>query len=276
MKRFPLYASSWTRGISLLAACVFVLAFAACGGRDTVASRSAAAYAEAVEKGLTIEEGHGHGAGDDGHATPATVPTSDAEHETAEHEVAAHEIADHEMPEHTTADHQVAGHEVAGHEVAGHDVAHTGGARAAAGQHAAGHAAPRAASADHAQHLVAGTTAPHGSMQHTAPEPAAGEPEHAAHGMTGVAIPPGGLWGPVPGSSPVSPALAPSLPVVAAPSTSAAIAAVDPAATLAPDRADAPAAISVIESRKGTGEAHEGHEPPREERHEHPPGESRR
>ncbi|MHB0968538.1 MAG: heavy metal-binding domain-containing protein [Thermoanaerobaculia bacterium] len=55
-----------------LATLALVAAFviAACGGRDSVASRSAAAYDDAKKKGVAIGGGHEHG----GHAASATAP----------------------------------------------------------------------------------------------------------------------------------------------------------------------------------------------------------
>lgn len=50
----------------------FVLLFAACGGRQSVASRSAAAYDEAKRKGIPIGGGHEHG----GHAAGDTTASS--------------------------------------------------------------------------------------------------------------------------------------------------------------------------------------------------------
>jgi uncharacterized protein involved in copper resistance len=76
--------SQASSGAASLVALAFVVV--ACGGHDTAASRSAAAYDEALRKGTPIEKGDGHG----GHGAPAgekpaqAEPPPHAEHAAAE------------------------------------------------------------------------------------------------------------------------------------------------------------------------------------------------
>jgi hypothetical protein len=76
-KRVPDFLSTvWTVAIALLACAVFS---AACSRRQTVASKSAAAYDEAVEKGLPIGSGHGgHGHGAVGSPSGEEAPDAGA------------------------------------------------------------------------------------------------------------------------------------------------------------------------------------------------------
>lgn len=322
------------------AATLALVVFAAgCGGGDTVASRSAAAYDEAVAKGVPIEGGDGHGGHEHGAAAAThdgtTTATGGHAHDTSTttgtaghaHSGAA---AGGAMPaphtDHGAHEMRAARDAHAGHTApaagarstrgeAGH--AHDGGAASgtrppgqphaahgatpAARQHAGGHgehtaattrrADPHAqhgaaASPEHMQHGTPATrehvqhgtrldaqaqtqhgTVPHDGMQHgehAQPHaqhvaPSAGA--HAGHDMSAAraAIPPGGLWGPVPGAGAAPPQIAPALPLAPAPERSGEMSRLDPAATLRPDAADAPAAISVIESRKSAAGAHAGH-----------------
>jgi hypothetical protein len=63
------HSMNYTRRALGSAALVAVLLITACGGRDSVASRSAAAYDDAKKKGVVIGGGHEHG----GHAASETA-----------------------------------------------------------------------------------------------------------------------------------------------------------------------------------------------------------
>ena len=120
----------------------------------------------------------------------------------------------------------------------------------------------------------------HGQMQHGEMQPGAmqhdatGPAEHGGHagmdhsGDANTAIPPGGLWGRVPGSVPANPAAGPALPMAPAPATNDAMKSLRPDITLAPDPADTPAAISVQEAKKATGEGDDSAHPPDHSQHD--------
>lgn len=276
---------------------VLTLTAGGCGGRDTVASRSAAAYREAVEKGIPIEDDHGGHAHDQG---GAVSPEDPAEHHegavaTADHHDASatDDHADHSKP--AEGDHAGHGapegptHEAMRHDDTAEHAQHGVTARTDdAAQHAQHGATVR--SGDAAQHAQHGATvrtddaaqhAQHETMQHEDPAQhgesgATSAAEHGGHGATlhgpeaHAAIPPGGLWGPVPGAVPGNAAAAPALPMAPLPTTSAEMNRLRPDATLSRDRGDTPAAIAVIEAQKSAGSAHEGHGAPAAgEQHDH-------
>lgn len=249
---------------------------AACGGRDTVASRSAEAYRDAVERGLPIDDGHGghDGAGDEDGA----MAISPAHHDDA----AAHQ-ADADVAHHVEGGAPIGAADHGAHRPSRDDAARPAGAGAAHGvDHGAPDQAVRHGAAQHQTMPQRG--AAHGAMGHdvAGETSATGAGEHGGHEATlhgadvHAAIPPGGLWGPVGGAEPAQPSAAPPLPIVPAPSTSEAMAQLRPDATLAPDRGDTPAQIAVIEAQKSAGGGHEGHVPeepaePQQEHREHPP-----
>ena len=92
-------------GLALVAA---ALLLAACGGKQTMASRSAAAYREAQAKGIPVSGGpeHGHEAG--GAATTSTA--SEMDHSTMEHAAMEHAAMDHSAMDHSTMDHGAMDH----------------------------------------------------------------------------------------------------------------------------------------------------------------------
>lgn len=248
----------------IISAAVALLFLVSCGGRDTVAERSAAAYRDAVEKGVPIEDDHGgHGAHGDQAPGGSTLP---ATHE--DHGAAGHGAAGAEHP---------AGHAAAGggaHDAAQHGEAQQGeAAQHGAAQHGAvQHDAAQQGATQHGaqqgemQHGDAQRgEMQHGEMQHDAAQHGqmhldqSGSSEHGGHSVTShspdahSAIPPGGLWGAVPGSVPARPAAAPALPMAPVPATNDEMKSLRPDSTLAPDPADTPAAISVQEAKKAAG-----------------------
>jgi Heavy metal binding domain len=73
-------------------------------------------------------------------------------------------------------------------------------------------------------------------------------------------IPPGGLWGPVRGASPASPATTPTLPLAPAPRSTADMATVNPTITLIIDDHDTPTAIAVAEANRSNTTPPEQHD----------------
>ena len=204
--------------------CAFVVALAfflaACGGKETMASKSAAAYHEAKTKGTPVGGGHEHG----GHAIEGAT-----DHST---------MTDRPAMDHST--------------MAGMDPSPTGSMDHSTMDHSTmtgtGHS--KMTAADHSQ--MAGmdrstTTTDHSSMagmDHSGAQPGsmAGVSDSAMQGMHHGA-----------------PSAAVAV-VTAAPRSSAEIGRVDPAATLRPDAFDAPAAASVAEAAKAAGGgSHAGH-----------------
>lgn len=281
----------------IISAAVPFLFLVSCGGEDTVAERSAAAYREALEKGLPIEDDHGgHGAHGDQAPGETTLPAAHEDHGAAgaeDHAMAGHGDAPGTAGEHAMGGAPAGAHEAAGHGAAGaeHPAGHAaagngahGGAQHSGAQHdAMQHGAAQSGTAQHdaMQHGAAQPGAAQhdamqpGEMQHDAMQPGAtGPAEHGGHaGMNHSAdahsaIPPGGLWGRVPGSVPGRPAEAPALPMAPAPATSDEMKRLRPASTLAPDPADTPAAISVQEAKKATGEEDHSAHPPDHTQHD--------
>ena len=180
---------------------------AACGGRETVASKSAAAYREAQEKEAAVTAGHEHG-----HEHGQAAATRTDAHAGHDMSTAADHAAMGHGAQGTTADHAAHGG-MTTHAAHGETTDHTahGGAtdhaahgrprqqqhatHAAHGDHTTGHAARgtrsggdhaamghgAAASGAHAQHGTG--TAPGAHAQHSAPQPAppAAHTDHGAH-----------------------------------------------------------------------------------------------
>jgi hypothetical protein len=254
-------------------AIVFALLAAACGGKETTASRSDAALREAQAKGVPVGgDGHEHGHGGD----PAT--TTGVDHSAHGTTTDAHAAMDHSTMDHSTmapADHAAMGHATtgaaahAGHGVstgtAGHTDAHAGhgSSSTSASQHAghsqssgassahAGHTPSAAAPSQHAGHSQS-SDAPDAHAGHT---PSAAAPsQHTGHSQT-----------PTPASAHAghgaTHTAAPAVEI-RAPASNAEIARTQPAATLRGDEFDAPAATSVSEAAKaaGGGGNHAGHD----------------
>lgn len=262
MKRFR--GMNLIRGLPVAAA----LIAAACGGEQSVASRSAAAYREAQAKGTPAGGGHDHGS----HAAAAETAG------TAEHGAhgahGAHATSTGDVAADHAAHGTVAGaHAGMNHGAAGGAMDHSAHGGAGAPDHAAmtpGHAqhgASTSATNAHAAHTSTPAAAHdrHAGMQHAAPSAAAGA--HAQHGaQTPAAQVDHSEHGPVPSPATAGAdshaqhgAATPSAPAEA-PRSINAMQRVQPAATLRGDAFDAPAAASVSEAAKAThGGSHEGH-----------------
>ena len=235
---------------------LLVLLAAACGGRSSVASKSAEAYREAQEKGTALGgDGHDHGSHEAGTATTATV-----DHSAHETPAAAH-----------TGDDAGTGHGM--HAAAGSD-AH-GAHRAATdpGTHAAMGRTEHAAMSDaHAEHAAPATDhSAHGATPARAPAHAGHTmpaTDHSAHGATPAQAPAhAGHIAPLDrtGPDPHHPAaqIAAPAPVPVAPRSNAEMRNLQPSSTLQPDAFDAPAPVSVSEAARARagGTDHGAHDP---------------
>ena len=235
---------------------LLVLLAAACGGRSSVASKSAEAYREAQEKGTALGgDGHDHGSHEAGTATTATV-----DHSAHETPAAAH-----------TGDDAGTGHGM--HAAAGSDAhgAHRAatdpGTHAAMGrtEHAAmsdAHAEHAAPAMDHSAHGATPARAP-AHAGHTMPAT-----DHSAHGATPAQAPAhAGHIAPLDrtGPDPHHPAaqIAAPAPVPVAPRSNAEMRNLQPSSTLQPDAFDAPAPVSVSEAARARagGTDHGAHDP---------------
>jgi hypothetical protein len=242
MKRFP--GMNVMRGMLLAPA----LMAAACGGEQSVASKSAAAYREAQAKGVPVSGGHAHDhgaattSGGMDHSAHGAMSAGAAAMDHSAHGTGAnaHAGMDHGAAAAGATDHS--GHAAAGtvdHAAMGHGTAanaHAGHTATASNAHAQHGTAPATggAHAGHSTTAGAATHDQHAGMQHGTASPAT-DP-HAQHGTAG------------------APAIA------SAPRSNAEMQRVQPAATLRRDAFDAPAPVSVSEAAKATqGGGHEGH-----------------
>jgi hypothetical protein len=213
-----------TRTLLWASIALLAIVLAACGGRETMASKSAAAYRDAEAKGVPITaDDHG------GHAVAETA-TSES-HAGMDHgamnDSAGHSgmsAADHAAMGHTsspTMDHAAMGHGASAAQHAGHNMG---------------------ATMDHPGHTTA-SPMDHAAMGHgaTPPPTSVATGPHAGHAMEG--------------DAPVAPSV-----TIRPPTSSAEIAKTEPAATLRPDPFDAPVPVSVSEAQKATtAPAHSGH-----------------
>ena len=206
-------------------AILFAIVLAGCGGRESVASKSAAAYREAQAKGLPAGGGHEHG----GHPATTTETTGRAVAAAADPHAGHDMTARGKATDHTA---HRAGSAVEDHASMGHGASaatHASATRASAAQHA-GHKTSAATADPHAGHATTTTPTPH--AQHQAPRASGGDP-HAQHRT--VPSPPDAMT------------LSPGI---------------QPGAALTPDAFDAPAPASVAEAaRAAQGSGHEGHAP---------------
>ncbi len=213
----------------------------ACGGEQSVASKSAAAYRDAKAKGIPVGGGHEHG----GHeAVTATGGTAAMDHSA--HGTGADPHAGHDMTA-GTAEH--AGHgamSATDHAAMGHDTptgahAQHGAAAGSASrdphagmQHGTTSGTPSGTSDAHAEHRQPATTAQADHSQHGAAQmqtPVSGTNAHAQHGASGGA------------------ATRPNI-VAPAPRSNAEMGNVQPSSTLQPDAFDAPSPLAVAEAAK--------------------------
>src|SRR5688500_700316 len=233
-------------------AIAFALLAAACGGKETTASRSAAALRDAQAKGVPVGGGgHEHGHGGDP-ATTTCVDHSAHGATTDPHAAMGHGTMDHGTMAHADADHSAMGHATtgaaahAGHgastATAGHTDAHAGHGTARSSTAHAGHGSSRTAASQHAGH----SQSPAASSAHAGHTPSAAAPsQHAGHAQT-----------PAPTSAHAghgATRAAPPAVETRAPSSNAEIARTQPAATLRGDEFDAPAAAPVSEAAKAAG-----------------------
>lgn len=254
----------------LLPLAPLLIALTACGGDQSVASKSAAAYREAIARGTPVGTGHDHG----GHGASAT---GDASAPSADHGAMGHgttSSGSHAAMGHGTTssgDHAAMGHGTTssgGRAGMGHGTSTTPGAHGAhrattgpttdhaAMDHGGGAASPSVAHQGHAttpaeghdqhtatrqQPAVTGTHAGHGQQ----PSSTAG---HAAHGTTAATPPPHD-------SMQHGAPAAPSVPL-----SNRLVRSLDPAATLERDRFDAPAPEALAEAAKARAGDHEGHD----------------
>jgi hypothetical protein len=247
MKRHPMNV---TRSALLLAAALFAFA---CGRNETVASKSAAAYREAQAKGVPVTGGHEHGGHDAATSSVATETMDHSAHETGTDPHAGHDMTaggtaghdahgsmsagDHAKMDHATMDHATMDHATMDHAAMDHSAMdHAAHGSMPAADHAAmGHAAHSegAAMTNHAQHESTAGAAhdSHAGMQHDMP--ATSMDSHAQHQHQ-------------------QPAAGAPRVALDAPTTSAAIARTQPAATLRADDFDAPAPSALEEAKKAT------------------------
>jgi heavy metal-binding protein len=197
------------------------VALAGCGGEQSVASRSAAAFREAQKKGETFEDtGHSHG----GHAA------ADASAGAADH-------ADHANHEAATPGHDHGGAGASpDHSAMGQgSQAHAGHAGMDHGQSHQGHTEPGKAMGQDERSSHTG----HAAMSPQAPPAGAQAPSGGHEGHTGHS----------PAHEGMEPATAVAAPKAAAPG--------QPAGTLKPDALDAPAATSVADAQRSAEIAEE-------------------
>jgi hypothetical protein len=227
-----------------IAAGLGLLTLIACGGHETVASKSAAAYREAAAKGTPI--GHGeHGGHENSPAGTSSQSTAEphAMHDGDATSTGAHVLTHDAMPghdmSHGTMDHSSTNYtDTMDHSVMNH----------AAMNHAAG------ASDDHASHAGTGrvhaatghdmSAADHAAMNH-------GQAPHAAHASTTATSAGHDHSAMKPASGTISPATS---------ATPAPNGKVGAGGMLKPDAFDAPAVTSVDEASRAAGGHSTGHD----------------
>ena len=268
-------------GMRQLTSIIALTVVMGCGGDESIASKSAAAYREAKAKGIDVTGGHEHG----GHAAPAVSSTTSTVQTGATDPHAGHDMtasatatdhaghgaasmnhaamghvaatgghAGHTMPsvgaDHSAhrssaaVDHAAMGHGPSSSGHAGHQTA----ARTAGGHE--GHGAP-ATAADHSQHAGAQTQPaapadPHAQHRQATPAPV----DHSQHAAA-TPLPAAAHAGHTTSAGPAS-----STAAVSVGSTATGL----PPATLQRDVFDAPAPVSIAEAMKAVnGVSHEGH-----------------
>jgi uncharacterized protein involved in copper resistance len=205
-------------GLAVIASALLLLA--ACGGRDTMASKSAAAYREAQAKGIPVEGGQEHGGHEgEGTADPSTMTAMD--HSTMPG-------MDHSKM--TAADHS---------NMAGMDHSTTTGmnhSKMGDMDHS------KMTSMNHSK-MTAADHSNMAGMDHSGAQPG------SMAGMNHGAMPAMQHGG----------ASAAVDVVTGAPRTNTEMQHIQPGATLAPDAFDTPAPSAVAEAQKASGGGHEGH-----------------
>jgi uncharacterized protein involved in copper resistance len=238
------------------------LAVIACGGRQTTASKSAAAYDEAKQKGIPIAAGEHGGHSAEAAAEPAAAATPTATNHAAmpgmDHSTMAG--TDHaKMPGMQHGASGSGGHTMDHSAMAGMDHSKMPGMQHGA-SNSGGHTMDHSAMAGMDHSRMPG-------MQQGAPGSGAGKDHSAMAGMDHSKMPAMQHGAPAAGSQGMagmdhsampgmshgiqhgSPVAAPL--VIAPPTSNAAIAAIQPAATLRADEFDAPAPAAIEEAAKG-------------------------
>jgi hypothetical protein len=248
------------RTLACSAALLAALGVVACGGKQTMASKSAAAYDEAKKKGIPIEAGE-HG----GHSVePAGAATTSTE-------TAAMPGMDHgAMPgmDHST----MAGMQQGASGSSTHDMAGMDHSAMTGMDHSKMPGMKHGATGSGAHDMAGMAGMDHSKM----PGMQHGSAAAGAHDMAGMnpSAMPGMEHGSMPGMQHGSRTAAPI--AIAPPTSNAAIAQTQPEATLRPDEFDAPAPTAIEEAAKaasGMSHSMENMTPnsPAPSRHEHPP-----
>lgn len=218
---------------AMAAGLVALAALSGCGGEESVASKSAAAFEEAQKRGETFGgEGHGHGASPAGgeNAEPAPAQPAEAGEEHSGHGAAAPAAAGEDHGGHGVAAAPSTGgmqHETAaeGMDHGAHGAAGSG-AQPSTGHEAGAHAGGQGAQRSGSTRTEASGTGQEGHAGHgpatQAPAGQTGQTGHAGHSAAG-------------GGTPARPGE--DLPA-------------QPAGILRPDSVDAPAATSVLDARR--------------------------
>lgn len=249
---------------------VALVALVGCEGEPSVASRSAAAFREAQDKGETFEgaeHSHGHGAmtpgsGHTAPEAPAAAPPEEASLGHDHGEAGAPSVES----QHVHGAHPggapaqgAPGAAAAAHSTMGHGSSESG---AQAGRHAT---PGRSGSSGH-EAGSPGHPGGHAGMDHERSPAATSETaDHAGHDVMPPRTPPagnppasGGHAGHAPSPGDMAPNVAVAVPATVSPG--------QPAATLRPDALDAPAATSVVDAQRSAemaeemrGGSHGGH-----------------
>ena len=249
-------------GAAALLAAIAAMSFAGCGGKQTMASKSAAAYDEAKKKGIPIAAGE-HGGHSNAAAQPAATPAAETDHDamtgmdhsamTGMDHSAMSGMAQSKMPRM-----QHGSSATSPHAMAGMDRAAMPGTA---------HASMPGMQHDGSMAAMPGMR--HGSAA-TSPHAMAGMDHAAMPGMAHASMPGvqhDGSMAAMPGmqhGSTSTPAM-----VIASPATNAAIAQTQPAATLRADEFDAPAPAAIDEAAKAaSGMVHsmDGAAPPQQQK----------
>jgi hypothetical protein len=238
-----------TRASALIVSTLLLLA---CGGDQSTASKSAAAYREAQAKGIPVGGGHDHG----GHQT-ATPASNAAQVDHSAHGTAADPHAGHDMTAAGAGDHAAHGTTPAADHAA---MGHGAGAGAATDHRAHGaaravdHAAMGHGTADHARHQTTSRAGGAHDGHRAAPTPGAHD-QHAGmqHGTTTAGADPHAQHRQAAAGAPADHAQHAT--------TGADVRSARLPSTLQSDAFDAPAATSISEAAKAAQDGeHEGHQ----------------
>ena len=242
---------------------IAILVLAACGARETMASRSAAAYRDAQAKGVTVSGGHEHGEDALPHTQGPAGTSTTGNHAGMDHSSTAsahhdgvhaaqatdHAAMDHGTMDHGTMDHRTMDHAAmspSDHVMSGGAGAHSSHEMPAGTSHAAMH--------DATAHGSVNSAAAHPGMTHGGASQSTAASAHSGHAMAQAPANPHAGHG-ASGASTALPAPGP----VSAPLSNGEIAGLRPATTLRPDDFDVPASASVAEAARAASGAHSMH-----------------